>query len=295
MRKIVLYCKSYRNDVLRVKRLAESIQKFNNDNIPFYVSVPFSDWSLFQETLTGLAIILLKDEDIIRANPALNPIQIDALPGGISQQIVKSEFWRLGLSESYLCIDSDCVFIRPFGQNDFITSEGHPYTIIHEAKEFMQFAAKNGMQKICDDFHKERQKIMGIFGRIGPHYDYGPAPFLWNRSVWIALDESFLKPNHMSFYDAILLFPSELLWYGEAMLKYQPFPLIPIDPLFKFYLYEHQFIVGKQQGETIKHLAQDYLGVGYQSNWERKSDFQKKPLLSRTARWLKRNIFRRNT
>jgi hypothetical protein len=293
MKKFVLYCKSYRNDVLRVKRLAESIQKFNRENIDFYVSAPLSDRLLFEETLTGLPVILITDEEIIRANPALDQAKIDALPGGKSQQIVKSEFWRLGLSESYLCVDSDCIFIRPFGQSDFITPEGHPYTIVHEAKELLQFAVRNGMQKVCENFHKERQQIMEIFGRVGHHYDFGPAPLLWDKSVWAALDEQFLKPKRMNFYDAISLFPSEILWYGEAMLKYQPFPLIPVEPFFKFYLYERQFIVGKQQGETIERLAQDYLGVCYQSNWERKSDFQKKPLLSRTVRWIKRNIFRR--
>ena len=97
----------------------------------------------------------------------------------------------------------------------------------------------------------------------------------------------------MNFYDAIVLFPGEIQWYGETMLKYRPFPLTPVEPYFKFYSYERQFIVGKKQGETIEGLARDYWGVCYQSNWERKFDFEQKPLLSRLVRWVRRKIFRR--
>lgn len=293
MKNFVLYCKSYRNDVLRVKRLAHSIQQFNHEQIPFFVSAPLSDMELFREVLDGLPLTLINDEEIIRANPSLDQEKINSLPGGKSQQIVKSEFWRLGISDSYLCIDSDCIFIRLFTQSDFITPEGYPYTVMHEAKELLQFVINHGMEKVANDFHKERQQIMNIIGRSGHQYDFGPSPLLWSRQVWAALDEKFLKPRNMNFYDAIMLFPGEIQWYGEAMLKYRPFPLMPVEPYFKFYLYERQLIMGKQQGETIERLARDYLGVGYQSNWERNFDLDQKPLLSRLARWIRRTIFRR--
>jgi hypothetical protein len=293
MKKFVLYCKSYRNDLLRVKKLAASIAQFNQEQIPFYISVPSADLQLFREALAGFHVHLITDEEIIQANPSLNQIKIDALPGGTSQQIIKSEFWRLGISESYLCLDSDCIFIRPFYLNDFITPEGFPYTIVHEAKELLQFSVRNGMHKVSDDFHRERQKIMEIFDRVGHHYDFGPAPLLWSGHVWAALDEQFLKPNNINFYDAIMLFPGEIQWYGEAMLKYRPIPLTPVEPFFKVYYYERQYIVGKRQGETIERLARDYWGVCYQSNWDTQSNLVQKPILSRLARWFRRVIFRR--
>lgn len=120
-----------------------------------------------------------------------------------------------------------------------------------------------------------------------------PPPLLWSRHVWVALDEQFLKPKNMNFYDAIVMFSGEIQWYGEAMLKFRPFPLTPVEPYFKFYFYERQFLIGKQQGESIDRLARDYLGVCYQSNWDTKSNLIQKPLLSRLVRWIRRTVFRR--
>jgi len=293
METFVLYCKSYRNDVNRVKRLVESVEKFNSDAIPFYVSIPYADAALFQAELAGTVAILIHDENIVAANSALSQEKIDALPGWQSQQIVKSEFWRLGLSESYLCLDSDCVFIRTFTIDDFIAPDGNPYTVMHQAKELLQFAANHRMEKIRDDFHKERLEIMEIFSRTGKLYDFGPAPLLWSCKVWQALDEKILRPRKISFYDAIVLFPGEIQWYGEAMLAFSPITLHPIEPLFRVYHYERQWYFAKLQGETIEGLAQEYFGVCYQSNWEKQLDFVPKPLLSRIARWVRRNILRR--
>ena len=43
MENFVLYTKSYAPDVTVCKRLKDSIDKYNVENIPFYVSVPQSD------------------------------------------------------------------------------------------------------------------------------------------------------------------------------------------------------------------------------------------------------------
>ena len=48
---IVLYCKSYRRDFLRVKRLLISLQKYNRDKLPFYISTPTADRELLLEVL----------------------------------------------------------------------------------------------------------------------------------------------------------------------------------------------------------------------------------------------------
>lgn len=293
MRELVLYCKSYRNDLLRLERLVHSVQQFNADSIPFYVSVPEQDFPLFDEKLSGLNVSLIKDEQILHANPRLEVGKILKLPGQLSQQIVKSEFWRLEISTTYVCLDSDCVFIRQFYLDDFISPDDHPYTVMHEAKEFLQFAINHNLENAYNNYHGLRAELMKIIGRRGRHFDFGPVPVIWNGQVWNALDTQFLQPLNMNFCDAILLFPSELLWYGEAMLKFRPFPLIPIEPIFKVYHSELQFISGQQQGESNERISKNFLGVCYQSNWQKEFDLEKKPMLSRFARWIRRKIFRR--
>jgi hypothetical protein len=286
MHSIALYCKSYRNDVLRARNLAESIQEFNREQFPFFLSVPSADLPLFREQLAGYPIEFASDEEIIHANPRFDLDKILALPGGISQQIVKSEFWRLGLCDTYLCIDSDCQFIRSFGKSDFFAPEGYPYTVMHEAKELLQFAVNSNLEKIYELFHREHTQLMEIFDRKGRPFDFGPPPMIWSSRVWKSLDEQFLEPRGMNFCDAILMFPAEIQWYGEAMLKFRPFPLMPVEPLFKFYHYEHQYVLGRQTGDSIERLAKNFLGVCYQSNWNRGVDFsaRPKPILSRVWR-----------
>ncbi len=297
MNDIVLYCKSYRQDVLRARRLAESIARYNREQLPFYLSVPAADRALFAECLSGLALELIADEQIVVSNPALDAEKLRALPGGLAQQVIKSEFWRLGLAPAYLCIDSDCEFIRPFGRADLLAPEGHPYTVMHEGKELLQFALNHGLDKVYGYFHEERARIMAIFGRRGRPYDFGPLPALWSAEVWRALDEQFLRPQGQTFLDAILRFPSEMQWYGEAMLKFRPFPLLPIEPLFKVYHYEPQYREAQRLGETTERLARNFLGVCYQSNWDKGLDLEPKRRspASRAARWIRRNLFGRTT
>ena len=58
--------------------------------------------------------------------------------------MVKSEFWRLGLCQNYLVIDSDSWFIRPFGRDDFLYEGDQPYTVINEGSHMLQHAARTG-------------------------------------------------------------------------------------------------------------------------------------------------------
>jgi len=95
MKDIVLYCKSYHRDVQRAKRLAESIRQFNSVDLPFYLSCPSADLSLFRDVIGNDGIIFIADEEVIAANPAINLGDLTALAGGLSQQIVKSEFARI--------------------------------------------------------------------------------------------------------------------------------------------------------------------------------------------------------
>ena len=113
MQDIVLYCKSYREDILRARRLADSIAKHNCDRLPFYISVPREDLVLFKQQLPTEGVSLLEDESILDSS-FRGRSYADFLPPKQMQQVVKSEFWRLGIGKNYLAIDSDSYFIRDF-------------------------------------------------------------------------------------------------------------------------------------------------------------------------------------
>jgi hypothetical protein len=148
MDNIALLCKSFRDDVKRAVRLARSITTFNSEKLAFYMSVPAQDLPLFQKELAGIDVQLIGDEEIVKANPAIDLNEFVGMPGGLSQQVVKSEFWRLGVSENYVCLDSDCYFLRSFGANDFVARDGTPYTVMTESKELLYFADIAGLSKI---------------------------------------------------------------------------------------------------------------------------------------------------
>jgi len=289
MEPIVLYCKSYHGDVLRAQRLARSVETYNSDEIPFFVSVPEVDMPLFKEQLAGLKVNFICDEEIISANPKHNLEHIRSMPGILSQQIVKSEFWRLGLCENYVCLDSDDEFIRKFNKSDFLTPDGVPYTVITEGKEFLEFSARYHLPKVPVNFKKDSLQVQELFGRSGRIYSFGIPPLIWSRKVWLSLEAGLLEPRGESFADLIVQYPHELRLYGEALLKFRAIPLWPCEDIFKDYLYQSQYFFDKKRGITTDILAKNYLGLVRQSNWEGEHfGLPQKSVASRSLKKLKK-------
>ena len=211
--------------------------------------------------------------DSFTANPKLNITQLYDIRGGLRQQVIKSEFWRLGISENYLVLDSDCIFIREFDESDFIFTGDIPYSVIHEGRDVLQATERFGPKKIRQHFLADRGPIKAALGRTGVTYDFGYAPFLWSRKVWESLDKNYLTPNNMNFLDAVLLCGSEFTWYGESLINFRAIPIYPREQLFMHYHYEHQLWADQILGYKEEILAHDYLGVVYQSNWESWGDY----------------------
>lgn len=305
---VVLYCKSYEGDLKRVARLVSSIRRFNVGTLPLYISVPAKDRLLFEQHIPaateidnpfGTHIHWLSDEDIVAAMPdpdkALEKYR--SWDGRLSQQVVKSEFWRLGLCDAYVCLDSDSVFIREFDRNTFCSPQtGTPYSVMYQSKELLQLAENRRIDKILTNFLNDSETGKQIFGRQGPDYDFSPTPVIWSAKVWRDLAENELSPQEMTLWDAIEKFPSELRWYGETLLKYQSIPLIPIDPLFRVYHYDWQYARLKRLGESTESLKKLYWGVVMQSNWDYEMDYgaqaKRKSPLSRMARSMRRAMAR---
>lgn len=292
MLNFVLYCCTFRKDLKRTVKLAQSIQRHNKTNIPFYISVPEGDVGLFRGSLKDLDVIVFDEKDIFQANPKLDIQKLYEIRGGLRQQVIKSEFWRLGISENYLVLDADCIFIRDFDGSDFIAIDDVPYSIIHEGRDVLQATERFGPKKIRQHFLADREPIKAALGRSGVTYDFGYAPFLWSKKVWESLDHQYLTPNGMNFLDAVLLCGSEFTWYGESLINFRAIPIYPREQLFKHYHYEHQLWADQILGYKEKLLAYDYMGVVYQSNWESWGDYgpSNKSIASRVWRSIKRAL-----
>jgi len=87
--------------------MAESVWRYNRDSLPLYIAVPKNDLELFKSRIGTSDVIWLSDEEVVGANPSIDLGKFHALPGRISQQIVKAEFWRVNPYENCVCIDSD--------------------------------------------------------------------------------------------------------------------------------------------------------------------------------------------
>lgn len=290
MKDFVLYCKSYARDFLRLKRLLSSITQYNADQLDIYISTPRSDKALLEQVLGDQNYIWVADEDIVSANSMADFLKYQAMPGGLSQQIIKAEFWRLGLAENYLCLDSDSFFIRNFFRSDFLSNDGVPYTVLHQNKELFQLAFDRGHEKVEKDLKAEANRVREIFGRKGPSFYCAPSPFIWSAKVWQSLDEEYLRPKGIGLWDFINSELPESLVYGEALLKYRAIPLIAIEPLFRVYHYDWQYFLMKRLGETREKVSKNYLGMIYQSAWESELSLghSQKPAASRFLKRLKR-------
>jgi hypothetical protein len=273
MNELILYCKSYNKDVNRVKILLNSIDEYNEHRIPFYISVPTEDVQLFKDVLGNpigkretlgnyQRYTLITDEEVCGEKYDQS---------WVTQQTIKSSFWKLDLCHNYVMVDSDSYFIQPFFLKDFIIDEENhvPYTIIHEQKDLFSWTAKNVDILGFDpqrSFAECRQPIQELFERKGRLYDFGPGPIIWSTAVWKSLEDKYLIPNNIKFSDLINSVHSEFTWYGEWLLTDKTIPIWPVEPLFKFFHYMQEYQDFKNRGYTIQNWAKNYMGVVMQSS-----------------------------
>ena len=258
--KIVLYTKTFSRDLDRLLVSIESVKKFNKDNIPFYISVPSTELSLFNNKVDTEYVHIVADEDIYSVNEQ----------SWKTQQIVKSNFWKLGVCENYVMMDSDSYFIKDFHTSDFMYNDTTPYTVMHEQKDLFEWTGKFKTMLGFDPYNsfvEDRKKIMDVFERTGRIYDFGPGPIIWSAKVWKSLEENYMQPNDLTFSQMIEYCPSEFTWYGEYLLVDRPIDIVPIEPMFKFFHFAQQYQMFKQMGYTEDDFKSVYLGIVMQSNW----------------------------
>jgi hypothetical protein len=298
MTPFILFCKSYRDDVLRVKKLLDSVVSFNEDKIPFYLCVPSKDLSLFkkyidfkhlQESYLG-QIQIITDEEVVGSMEQPRLDIYNKTNGYISQQVIKSQVWRLIGCEAYLSLDSDSYFTKPFHLKNFLNSSNLPYTILHDGKELLELSQKLGYPKVKEFFIQDSQSLKMEFHREGVDYDFGPAPLIWSAKVWQML-ESHLKDTSESIWEAFTRKPSEIRWYGETLLKYKPIAIDSIPPLFNCFHYEWQ-VAYYDQNQQLLDSSNQYIGKVIQSYWDEtlRPRFAQKSFVSRFWKKIKTKL-----
>ena len=250
---ISILCKSYKGDLKRVIELSKSINQYNKDNIPFYISVPPYDIELFEKEIPYYTKIL--DDSSITNN----------YEGWVGQQYVKSFFYKTKLSKFYLIIDSDSYFIKNFYISDFLVDEETPYMVMSQHEDMLNWTDRYSRETLPfnprDSFEKDYNIIKSKLNRQSKTYHFGPTPCIWNCEVWEKADNKFGIDNLLK------LKPTEIKWYGELVL-HQKRNYLPIPPLFKVFHYSQQYSFHKQLGWEEKDWDKQYFGIILQSNWD---------------------------
>ena len=266
---LIIYCKTFGRDFQRLKRLYESIKKYNKDNIPFFISAPAAEKELLQKLIGTEGYTFIPDEEIYQAK---NP-----MPGWEEQMLIKLHVFGKIEAENILLVDSDAYFIRPFTYADFIAYDSIPYTIIHENVQVSEYEAYlKGGDYSKTGYAKAVRAYREIFGgKSNRIYDYGPNPHLWNRKVIEDFFKNYLEHNNLQmeqFQFAIKnqfgIHFRETLTYGEYLLAGKSIDIVPCGPLFKVYHWKelHDFEKGLGWIDEEK-IKQTYLGIILQSNW----------------------------
>lgn len=295
MRRLGLFLCSYRKDLLRAQRLAASIERYNQDELPLCVAVPEADLLPFKSALPFPWIEWRAQESVFAASPSAAAGTFATLTGSHRQQVVKAESWRLGLAENLLVLDSDCEFIRPFREAEFLAADGTAFTLLGDLAAVEALAEASGRPQIITDWLRSSDRTRDAIGsttasRAAP----APAPMLWSRLVWQALEQQVLVPAGKSVLDLICDGCPEMVIYAEAACSLRPIPIHPHGALFRAYLYERELWNEQAAGIGPAQLATRYMGVVWQSNWQSWMDHPecRRPVLSRFGRAARRGADR---
>lgn len=260
MNNMSLFVSSWRGDVTRCKKLYESIEKFNSDNLPFYIVLSKDDFSIFKNILGTENITYVEEEQI-------NPYR-GYFDGWRLQQVNKMEFWRLGLTKNYFSLDSDSLFIKPFYEDDFIAYDDIPYTTVfednvyqltvqnyegwkdHHGREFVDLVHK--------DWQRQIRKVIPTKYKKALHF--GPCPVTYNSKVWESFYKNYAEENGLKTHDIVNYVSADYGWYGEYLMYSKVIDIVPT---------EAQFLVihNKSQYDwflkniSLKEIQRVYLGV----------------------------------
>lgn len=247
--------------------------RFNSEAIPLIMSVPKKDLKAFQKCFANIPCSFYTDEDILAESAKKNGPLPKIYPQHLIQQLIKLEFWHLGLCKNYAWIDSDSYFIKEFGEADFFHDDGTPYIFqeeynAYEETQKMVHVPKKIREKRIRENVTLIEKFQRYFGNSKPLLRFaGSMPILWSVAVLESFNNIHLKSVNKNIYQFLLEYPCETQLYGEYLHSSKIIPIHPHPLLFKSFLYAEEFYISQMQGESEYSIAKDYLGICMQSNW----------------------------
>jgi Family of unknown function (DUF6492) len=283
--KFALFCKSFRDDLGRFLRLAESVERHNTGRLPFYASVPRADRRLFSDALRSQSVELLSDEDVIG----------DAvMQSWTSQQLVKLHVWRTGFADAWFWVDSDAYFFRDFALEDFVRSDGSVAFAVSRKLHVLEerwddFAdgatpahlplapAELGRPPIAfvgsvppwrrwldalvrRPYEARLPRIASFFGRSGPPLYYLPGA-VWTKTSLASFEEQVLAPLRATFADLLRYAPWEANWIGEWVISTGMRGRHIVESPFLHIRSDDAILRARREGLGETRLAKRYLGV----------------------------------
>lgn len=264
--------KTFKNDILAVRRLVRSFNLYNRNNIALYIVCPEPDTSLFVESFGSMPNIVILNDEVFSQHLVDMPLM---MPGGIeptrigyvNQMLIKLCFWELCLTQNYFCLDSDGEFIRPFFVNDFMYDEITPYTTLVEDNllkvdpYYFNFCGWNNREKTI----RNLQKVIGYNSRV---VLTAHGFMTMNASVLFDLRVQFMLPNKYTYANLLEIGGYEFSWHTQWQLMRQCIPLHVREPFFLCFHHEKQLKNFKAQGITRSDIARGYVGIVVNSNFQ---------------------------
>jgi len=265
MDSLAFLLKSYGGDVTYAERLIDSFHRFNTDQLTLHCVVPDEDLSLFAP-LASRTVQLHAEESLLGQH------LVDAPTGGLrvgyaNQEIVKMAFWETGLASNYFCVDSDAVFLRPFGFADFMRDATSPYSVLVEDNDL-----KVDPGYFASHWPGREASIRRIMAEVAlddPIMRTCHGHQVFNSAVWESFVSDFLQPRHWAYRDAIEFSPYEFSWYAMWLQKSGVIPIHQREPLVKVFHTEQQHLISLAEGITESDLARGYVAVVVNSNFSR--------------------------
>lgn len=264
MKEISLLLRSYAADLAYAQRLVKSFHRHNADDLALFIVVDSSDMPLFKPLASGNVTVM---DDSSFSNYFTDEEVHGIRPGYINQEIVKLAFWESGLAQNYFCVDSDAVFIRDFGANDFLAVDGFPYSVLVEDNEL-----RVEPRYFVEFWQSREQSLDKIAAAIG----LGGDPLLtchghqiFSSAVLQSFRDDYLRVRDWSYLDALQLSPYEFTWYNLWLQKSGVIPIHPREPLVKVFHHEGQHIEYLLRGVTSQDIARGYLALVVNSNYSR--------------------------